>query len=50
MVEQLFLAVPRGYLHFVIVVFPDHTYLQLFSVHLEFTLKSGDQKLLKNLC
>ena len=29
MVERLFLAVPRGYLQFVIVVFPDHTH-QLF--------------------
>ena len=28
MVERLFLAVPRGYLRFVIVVFPDHTHLQ----------------------
>ena len=27
MVERLFLAVPRGCLQFVIVVFPDHTYL-----------------------
>ena len=27
MVKQLFLAVPRGYLQFVIVVFPDHTHL-----------------------
>ena len=27
MVERLFLAVPRGYLQFVIVVFPDHTHL-----------------------
>ena len=27
MVERLFLAVPRGCLRFVIVVFPDHTYL-----------------------
>ena len=26
MVEQLFLAVPRGCLRFVIVVFPDHTH------------------------
>ena len=26
-VEQLFLAVPRGCLQFVIVVFPDHTHL-----------------------
>ena len=31
MVEQLFLAVPRGCLRFVIVVFPDHTHL-LFTV------------------
>ena len=31
MVEQLFLAVPRGCLRFVIVVFPDHTHL-LFSM------------------
>ena len=27
MVERLFLAVPRGCLQFVVVVFPDHTYL-----------------------
>ena len=27
MVEQLFLAVPRGNLQFLIVVFPDHTHL-----------------------
>ena len=27
MVERLFLAVPWGYLRFVIVVFPDHTHL-----------------------
>ena len=27
MVELLFLAVPRGFLQFVIVVFPDHTHL-----------------------
>ena len=32
MVESLFLAVPRGYLQFVIVVFPDHTHL-LFFIH-----------------
>ena len=30
MVERLFLAVPRGCLQFVIVVFPDHTHLLLF--------------------
>ena len=35
MVERLFLAVPRGCLQFVIVVFPYHThllFLQLFGV------------------
>ena len=32
MVEQLFLAVPRGCLQFVIVVFPDHTHLLFFYV------------------
>ena len=31
MVERLFLAVPRGCLQFVIVVFPNHTHL-LFLV------------------
>ena len=33
-VERLFLAVPRGCLRFVIVVFPDHTHL-LFIVPLK---------------
>ena len=32
MVERLFLAVPRGCLQFVFVVFPDHTHL-LFFIH-----------------
>ena len=31
MVERLFLAVPRGCLQFVIVVFPDHTHLLFFQ-------------------
>ena len=31
MVERLFLAVPRGCLWFVIVVFPDHTHLLYLS-------------------
>ena len=31
MVERLFLAVPRGSLQFVIVVFPDHTHLLFFT-------------------
>ena len=33
MVERLFLAVPRGCLRFVIVIFPDHTHL-LFLVRI----------------
>ena len=32
MVERLFLAVPRGCLQFVIVVFPDHTHLLFFML------------------
>ena len=36
MVERLFLAVPRGCLQFVIVVFPDHTHL-LFLPDLSYT-------------
>ena len=32
MVERLFLAVPRGCLQFVIVVFPDHTHLLFLTV------------------
>ena len=35
MVERLFLAVPRGCLQFVIVVFPDHTHLLFFKKRLE---------------
>ena len=34
MVERLFLAVPRGCLQFVIVVFPDHSHLLFFLVML----------------
>ena len=33
MVERLFLTVPRGFLQFVIVVFPDHTHL-LFLIQI----------------
>ena len=33
MVERLFLAVPRGCLQFVIVVFPDHTHLLFLNKH-----------------
>ena len=32
MVDRLSLAVPRGCLQFVIVVFPDHTHLLFFSL------------------
>ena len=31
-VERLFLAVPRGCLQFVIVVFPDHTHLLFLTI------------------
>ena len=45
MVERLFLAVPQGCLHFVIVVFPDHTHLlflmsQLLCLCCVVTIKS----------
>ena len=36
MVERLFLAVPRGYLRFVIVVFSDHTHLLFLSLSLSY--------------
>ena len=42
MVEWLFLAVPRGCLQYVIVVFPDHSHL-LFSVSKELALLSEVQ-------
>ena len=35
MVEWLFLAMPRGCLRFMIVVFPDHTHLLFFLTNLE---------------
>ena len=35
MVERLFLAVPRGCLQFVIVVFPDHNYLLFLDAILD---------------
>ena len=37
-VERLFLAVPRGCLRFVIVVFPDHTHLLFLSYFLGLNL------------
>ena len=39
MVERLFLAVPRGCLWFVIVVFPDHTHLLFLKIILIIKLK-----------
>ena len=39
MVGRLFLAVPRGCLQFVIVVFPDHTHLLFFQTLCRFQLK-----------
>ena len=42
MVELLFLAVPRGCLQFVIVVFPDHTHL-LFLLTPQFLHSTNDQ-------
>ena len=46
MVERLFLAVPRGCLQFVIVVFPDHTHLLFWiRVYLHFhgRVQMGDR-------
>ena len=40
-VEWLFLVVPRGCLQFVIVVFPDHTYLLFIIAHCIFWLCLG---------
>ena len=36
MVERLFLAVPRGCLQFVIVVFPDHTHLLFLKISIHY--------------
>ena len=38
MVERLFLAVQRGCLPFVIVVFPDHTHLLFFITNKEYAV------------
>ena len=46
MVERLFLAVPRGCLQFVIVVFPDHTHLLfLVSLYMHFDIHSCETSL-----
>ena len=42
MVERLFLAVPRGCLQFVIVVFPDHTHLLFLLINPILYLHSVD--------
>ena len=47
MVEGLFLAVPRGCLQFVIVVFPDHTHL-LFFMALDLRQNFVSTKYLEN--
>ena len=47
MVERLFLAVPRGCMRFVIVVFPDHTHL-LFLKRIYFLI-SARQGFLKRI-
>ena len=39
MVERLFLAVPRGCLRFVIVVFPGHTHLLFFILEAVISVK-----------
>ena len=43
MVERLFLAVPRGCLQFVIVVFPDHTHLSPYLTGLRLFCDSWRQ-------
>ena len=54
MVEWLFLAVPRGCLRFVIVVFTDHTHLLYYNVNTHFSCQrivSGNQEnVAKSLC
>ena len=40
MVERLFLGVPRGCLHFVIVLFPDHTHLLFLLQNGQFRISS----------
>ena len=51
MVERLFLAVPRGCLQFVIVVFPDHTHLLFFiSMFARLKLSTISSFILPKLC
>ena len=44
MVERLFLAVPRGCLQFVIVVFPDHTHLLFLNLGTHFITEQNITK------
>ena len=39
-VERLFLAMPRGYLRFVIVVFPNHTHLLILEFRYQIIVSS----------
>ena len=51
MVERLFLAMPRGCLQFVIVVFPDHTHLLFFIYgHLIKQLITDKVLMLERIC
>ena len=52
MVERLFLTVPRGCLQFVIVVFPDHTYLLFIMYHFPALLRFSSMlwKTLMSFC
>ena len=43
-VERLFLAVPRGCLRFVIVVFPDHTHLLFGELQVALKVHSNYEK------
>ena len=43
MVERLLLAVPRGCLQFVIVVFPDHTHLLFFCSQKQVLISINEQ-------
>ena len=48
MVERLFLAVPRGSLQFVIVVFSDHTHLLFLASRMLYNLVKVLLNILRN--
>ena len=50
MVERLFLAVPRGCLQFVIVVFPDHTHLLFWKLSVQIYADTKSQNQPAHLC